>query len=259
MKFWVVIPARLNSTRLPRKPLLDICGKPMIARVINVAKLSGAEKIIVATDDAEILKIAESYGAQSFMTDSNHPSGSDRILEAVKKNKAHKEQILVNLQGDEPLMPHDLVSRVAQLKYDHPQISVTTVVTPITKTNLINNENCVKVVLNKLNEAIYFSRSPIPHLRKDLHSKLESPKSEKLHIKSNYFRHLGLYSFKVCDLESFVKWGPCTLEKIEKLEQLRWLWNKRTIKVMINSTEPPSGVDTPDDLERVRNLFYKTL
>ena len=259
MKFWVVIPARLNSTRLPRKPLLDICGKPMIVRVIDVAKLSGAEKIIVATDNTEIFKIAESHGAQSFMTDTNHPSGSDRILEAVKKNKAHDEQILVNLQGDEPLMPHDLVRGVAKLKYDHPRLSVTTVVTPLTKNSLIDDENCVKVVLNRLDEAIYFSRSPIPYSRNEQYSKLENLKSKNLRTETNYFRHLGLYSFKVCDLESFVKWGPCSLEKTEKLEQLRWLWNKRTIKVMINSSEPPHGVDTPDDLERVRNLFSKTL
>ncbi|OUW02070.1 MAG: 3-deoxy-D-manno-octulosonate cytidylyltransferase [Betaproteobacteria bacterium TMED156] len=256
MNFWVLIPARVNSTRLPNKPLLDLAGKPMIAHVIQAAKLSGAQRIVVATDDDRVIKITERFDAEGIMTDVNHPSGSDRILEALKVMKADDDQIVVNLQGDEPLIPHKLIRKVAELKYKTPESSVATVATPIKDITEIPNSNCVKVILNMKNEAIYFSRSVIPYNRNEgnkngiLHSDKKVQGSSFV-----YLRHLGIYSFTIGDLKKFVSWGPCLLELNEKLEQLRWLWNKKSIKVIIEYDEPAPGVDTEQDLKKIRLLL----
>lgn len=253
MKFWVLIPARAASTRLPNKPLLDIGGKPMIAHVIETAKKSGAEKIIVATDNKRVKKVSEKYGADAIMTNVNHPSGSDRIAEVAKLLKTPDDQIIVNLQGDEPLMPFSIIAKLAKLKHDNPDACVTTVASPIINPGEVCDPNCVKVIINNHNEAIYFSRSIIPYQRDKLNIVENSVKDTKISNNSfSYLRHLGIYCFKIGDLKEFVSWGPCQLEYYEKLEQLRWLWNKKTIKVMIELQNPPQGVDTREDLEKIR-------
>ncbi len=257
-KFSVLIPARAGSTRLPNKPLLEIAGKPMIGHVIETAKKSGAENVIVATDDQRIKKVSEGYGAFSVITDSKHPSGSDRIAEAAETLKIADNHIVVNLQGDEPLMPSSIITKIAELKYDFPDISVTTAATRIKNKSELDNSNSVKVILNCHSEAIYFSRSIIP-FKRDIIDITEAISKDKNDQDSgfSYLRHLGIYSFKIGDIKKFVSWGPCELENYEKLEQLRWLWNKKTIKVTIVDELTPQGVDTLEDLEIIRNKLQK--
>jgi 3-deoxy-manno-octulosonate cytidylyltransferase (CMP-KDO synthetase) len=258
MGFWVLIPARAGSTRLPDKPLLNIVGKPMISYVIETAKKSGANKVIVATDDERVKIVSEKSGAVSLMTKGEHLSGSDRIAEAAELLDAADDQIIVNLQGDEPLMPFNVIKRVAKLKQENPDISVTTVATPITNKSEINSTNCVKVVLNNQSEAIYFSRSVIPHQRDNLKNNGDSIKEAFFsNDKISYLRHLGIYCFQARDLKRFVSWGPCALELNEKLEQLRWLWYRKTIKVIIESQNPAHGVDTKEDLIKIRAMMQE--
>ena len=256
INFWVLIPARAGSTRLPNKPLADIDGKPMIAHVIEAAKKSGANKIIVATDDQNVKNVSKSFGASSIMTNIKHESGSDRIAEVAEILKAPDDQIIVNLQGDEPLMPPSVIKKVAQLKEKNKKIQVTTVATKINNFGEIGNPNCVKVILNKFNEAIYFSRSIIPYQRDQINK--SSNLVPNLSIRNSqftYLRHVGIYCFQIGDLKKFVSWGPCQLELVEKLEQLRWLWNRKTIKVMIETEKLTHGVDTEQDLKKIRSLF----
>ncbi len=256
MNFWVLIPARAGSTRLQDKPLLDIDGKPMIAHVIETAKKSGANKIIVATDDQRVKKVSEAFGATSIMTSISHESGSDRIAEAAKILGASDDQIVVNLQGDEPLMPPSVIKKVALLKEENKKVQVTTVATQIDNSDEIHDPNCVKVVTNQINEAMYFSRSVIPYQRDKFKesSKLASGSLIK-NDKFFHLRHVGIYCFQIGDLQKFVSWGPCQLENEEKLEQLRWLWNRKTIKVMIETEKLMHGVDTEQDLKKIRVLF----
>ena len=258
MKFWVLIPARAGSTRLPDKPLLKIAGKPMIGHVVETAKKSGAEKVVVATDDKRVKNVAENFGASSVITDIKHQSGYDRIAEAAGLLEAPDDLIIVNLQGDEPLMPSNIIKKVAKLKYAHPNVCVATVATPITDISHVDNTNCVKVVINHQNEAMYFSRSVIPHQREDFRKSIGSLIGKSsAEIQNTYLRHLGIYSFQVSDLKNFVSWGPCQLELHEKLEQLRWLWYKKNIKVMIETQEPAIGVDTEQDLIKIRTMLQK--
>jgi 3-deoxy-manno-octulosonate cytidylyltransferase (CMP-KDO synthetase) len=256
MKFWVLIPARVGSTRLPNKPLLDIAGKPMIAHVIETAQKSGAEKVIVATDDQRVKSISETFGAVALITDVGHQSGSDRIAEAAELLDAPDDQIIVNLQGDEPLMPFGIIRKVAQSKEKHQDACVTTLATPINNFSELHDTNCVKVILNNFDEAIYFSRAVIPHQR-DLSYCSENPEKNSIltNNKFSYLRHLGIYCFRIGDLKKFVSWGPCEIELKEKLEQLRWLWNKKTIKVIIESNNPVHGVDTEEDLEKIKIML----
>lgn len=256
MKFWVLIPARAGSTRLPNKPLLDIAGKPMIAHVIETAKKSGANKIIVATDDQRVKSVSETFGATAIMTSVHHESGSDRIAEVAKILDAPDNQIIVNLQGDEPLMPPGIIKKVAKLKEENKKVHVTTVATQVENFNEILDPNCVKVILNQYNEAIYFSRSVIPYQRdKSNESSNLAYNSSITNNQVSYLRHVGIYCFQIADIKKFVSWGPCQLEVAEKLEQLRWLWNKKTIKVMIESEKLVHGVDTEQDLKKIRVLF----
>ena len=242
--FLVVIPARLGSTRLPRKPLADIGGKPMVIRVAERAKQSLAQSVVVATDSPEIQAACDEHRIECLLTSSDHPTGTDRIAEVAQLLKLPSNALIVNVQGDEPLIPPELINQVAQTLADHSQCAISTVAVPITDLSEINNPNAVKVVLNRAGEALYFSRAPIPFVR-------DADAAQK----TEHLRHLGIYAYRADFLQAFTRLEPAPPEQAEALEQLRALWNGYRIAVHIASKAPPAGVDTLEDLERVRQLL----
>ena len=245
--FLVVIPARLGSTRLPRKPLADIGGKPMVIRVAERAKQSLAQSVLVATDSPEIQAACDEHRIECLLTSENHPTGTDRIAEVAQLLKLPSNALIVNVQGDEPLIPPDLINRVASTLAEHEQCAISTVAVPIADAAEINNPNVVKVVLNRFGEALYFSRAPIPFER-DPHSNL----------KIEHLRHLGIYAYRADFLQAYSRLEPAPPEQAEALEQLRALWNGYRIAVHTASEAPPAGVDTLEDLERVRQLMARS-
>lgn len=244
--FLVVIPARLGSSRLPRKPLADIGGKPMVIRVAERAKESNAQRVVVATDSPEIQAVCNDHGIECLLTSADHPTGTDRIAEVAHLLKLAGNTLVVNVQGDEPLIPAALINQVAQTLADHVQCAISTVAVPITENAEIENPNVVKVVLNHANEAMYFSRAPIPFVR-----------DAQVKQKTEYLRHLGIYAYRADFLQAYSKLEPAPPEQAEALEQLRALWNGYRIAVHTALEAPPAGVDTPEDLERVRKLLAK--
>ena len=242
--FLVVIPARLGSTRLPRKPLADIGGKPMVVRVAERAKQSLAQSVVVATDSAEIEAACNAHRIECLLTSPDHPTGTDRLAEVARLLKLPANTLLVNVQGDEPLMPPDLINQVAQILANNPQCAISTIAVPITEKSEIDNPNVVKVALNRANEAMYFSRAPIPFVR-------DAQSAQKI----EHLRHLGIYAYRADFLQAYTKLEPAPPEQAEALEQLRALWNGYRIAVHIVLEAPPAGVDTPEDLERVRRLL----
>ena len=242
--FLVVIPARLGSTRLPRKPLADIGGKPMVVRVAERAKQSLAHSVVVATDSAEIAEACNEHRIECLLTNPDHPTGTDRLAELAQLLKLPDNTLVVNVQGDEPLIPPELINQVAQTLASNTQCAISTIAVPISDPSEIKNPNVVKVVLNRAGEALYFSRAPIPFLR-DAQSTL----------KTDHLRHLGIYAYRAEFLQAFAHLEPAPPEKAEALEQLRALWNGYRIAVHIATEAPPAGVDTPEDLERVRRLL----
>jgi len=242
--FLVVIPARLGSTRLPRKPLADIGGKPMVIRVAERAKQSLAQSVVVATDSPEIQAACAEHRIECLLTSADHPTGTDRIAEVAQLLKLPGNTLVVNVQGDEPLIPPALINQVASTLAEHDKCAISTVAVPITDTAEINSPNVVKVVLNRFGEALYFSRAPIPFVR-DPQSKLQI----------EHLRHLGIYAYRADFLHAYTQLDPAPPEQAEALEQLRALWNGYRIAVHIASEAPPVGVDTPEDLERVRALL----
>jgi len=245
-EFLVVIPARLGSSRLPRKPLADIGGKPMVIRVAERAKESNAKRVVVTTDSPEIQTVCNKHGIECLLTSADHPTGTDRIAEVAQLLKLAGNALVVNVQGDEPLIPSALINQVAQTLADHAQCAISTVAVPITEKAEIENPNVVKVVLNHANEAMYFSRSVIPFLR-----------DAQVTQKTKYLRHLGIYAYRADFLLAYSKLEPAPPEQAEALEQLRALWNGYRIAVHTAAEAPPAGVDTPEDLERVRKLLSK--
>lgn len=244
--FLVVIPARLGSTRLPRKPLADIGGKPMVIRVAERAKQSLAHSVVVATDSTEIQAACDEHRIECLLTSADHPTGTDRIAEVAQILKLPANALVVNVQGDEPLIPPELINQVAQSLANHPQCAISTVAVPITDPTEITNPNVVKVVLNRIGEALYFSRSTIPFVRDvQMESKIE------------HLRHLGIYAYRADFLQAYTRLEPAPPEQAEALEQLRALWNGYRIAVHTSLEAPPAGVDTPEDLERVRELLGK--
>ena len=243
-EFLVVIPARLGSTRLPRKPLADIGGKPMVIRVAERAKQSLANDVVVATDSAEIEAACREHHIECLLTSPNHPTGTDRLAEVAQLLKLPANALLVNVQGDEPLIPPELINQVAQTLANNVQCAIATVAVSISNQSEIDNPNVVKVVLNRAGEALYFSRASIPFAR-DLQST----------YKTEHLRHLGIYAYRADFLQAYIKLEPAPPEQAEALEQLRALWNGYRIAVHIASEAPPAGVDTPEDLERVRKLL----
>lgn len=249
MKFKVVIPARFASTRLPGKPLLDIGGKPMVIRVAEQAARSGAEEIIIATDHQPIVAVAQAHGYQACMTRANHPSGTDRIAEVAMQQGWRDDTIVVNVQGDEPLIPPQLIGAVAQHLYDHPECAIATACHPIHDEASMRNPNIVKAVLDKNGNALYFSRAPIPWPRDAYAKDLPLP------MEVNVLRHIGIYAYRVSFLNAYGNLSPAPIEQVESLEQLRALYHGYKIGVTKTDQAPPSGVDTEQDLGTVRRLF----
>lgn len=243
----IIIPARYQSTRLPGKPLADVAGKTLLERVYERARASGARSVTVATDDERIRAAAEAFGANVCMTAATHRSGTDRIGEAIGKLGLAPEEIVVNLQGDEPLVPPSLIRQVAETLARHPDAVVATACQPISDIATLNNPNAVKVVCNSEGVALYFSRAPIPWPR----GRMPGAADEPVHA----FHHIGLYAYRAGFVARYCAWGPCPLEETEQLEQLRVLWHGERIAVCLAEEAPAPGVDTPEDLERVRGYF----
>ena len=248
MSFVVIIPARLASTRLPDKPLADLGGKPMVVRVAERAQQSGASRIIVATDHADIAAACAAHGVEACMTRADHPSGTDRIAEVAHTLGLAPDAVVVNLQGDEPLIdPALLAACAARISADVP---MATCAHPLSDVADAFNPNVVKVVLDKLGRALYFSRATIPWHRDGFAATREQ-------LPAGYvpLRHIGLYAYSNAFLQRYPQLEPSPLESIEALEQLRVLWHGVPIAVHVTAEAPHAGVDTPADLERVR-LFY---
>ena len=252
--FWVVIPARRASTRLPDKALADIGGLPMVVRVAQQAKKSGAMRVIVATDCPEIQTVCTRDGIETRLTRGDHPSGTDRIAEVATQLEAADDQIIVNVQGDEPMMDPTLIAQVADALAHAPHDAVATAASPIHETDELRNPNVVKVACDGNGQARYFSRAPIPWHR-DTWSSLTDVRADHSGTTSPLLRHIGLYGYRVRALQQFVRASPSPLERIEQLEQLRWFTLNHTVQVVITAQSPHAGVDTVDDLLRVRALW----
>lgn len=262
MSFTVVIPARYASTRLPGKPLLDICGKPMIQHVCERASESQASRVVVATDDSRIHDACEAFGAEVVMTSPNHVSGTDRLEEVVRKLGLDADHRVVNVQGDEPLIPPELIDQVADNLERYPDAAISTLCERLHDMEQIFNPNVVKVVFDSQGMAHYFSRAPIPWARDYWNSigkdNLAAPNaSAALRDGTGYFRHIGIYGYRASVLSRFVSWPPAPTELAESLEQLRALYNGARIHVEVASGTPPAGVDTEADLQRVRGWMAK--
>ena len=243
--FIAVIPARMNSTRLPGKPLLAIAGKAMILRVAERALASEAKAVYVATDDDGIRIVCESAGIKVCMTDSAHPSGTDRIAEVARQLELPADAIIVNVQGDEPLIPPAVINQVAANLAARPEVGICTLYSPIQDEAEFANPNMVKLVTDNKGSVLYFSRAMIPFPRDGISSVV-------LHEAK---RHVGLYAYRVSVLQQFGQWPPAVLEHTEKLEQLRAMANGIKIHAELCCQRIPPGVDTPEDLEHVRKLI----
>lgn len=246
----VVIPARYASSRLPGKPLLELAGKPMVQHVYARALESGAEAVVVATDDARIRDAVEAFDGQVVMTRNDHPSGTDRIAEVAESLGWTPDSIVVNLQGDEPLMPPELIRTVAKDLEDHPDADISTLCTPIRDAEEFFDPHVVKVVRDQAGYALYFSRAPIPWDRDEF-----ATGSRTLPTGVPHLRHIGLYAYRAGFLQHYSQLTPAPIETSEMLEQLRALWHGTRIHVAEASTSPGHGVDTRADLDRVAELL----
>ncbi|AWD68978.1 MULTISPECIES: 3-deoxy-manno-octulosonate cytidylyltransferase [Acinetobacter] len=244
----IVIPARFASSRLPGKPLLEIHGRPMILRVVDQArKVKGFDDLCVATDDEHIAAVCRAEGVDVVITSPDHPSGTDRLSEVAKIKGWASDDIIVNVQGDEPLLPAQLVQQVAQLLVDQPESSMSTLCESIHQLEEFQRDSIVKVVMSKHNQALYFSRATIPYDRDEA-----KQAEQKLHDQA--YRHLGLYAYRVKLLQEYVTWEMGVLEKLESLEQLRVLENGHRIAISVAEVSLPPGVDTQQDLDRLNQL-----
>lgn len=248
--FTVVIPARYASSRLPGKPLQDIAGKPMIQHVWEQACKSSAQQVVVATDDARIVEACRGFGAHVLLTRIDHNSGTDRLAEVAAALGLTPDAIVVNVQGDEPLIPPALIDQVAANLAANPQAEIATLAEPIDEVAALFNPNVVKVTSDRNGLALTFSRAPLPWARDAF-----AASREQLPASVPYRRHIGIYAYRAQFLHDFVAWGPCWLEDAECLEQLRALWHGVRIHVADALQAPPAGVDTQEDLERVRRLL----
>ena len=249
MSFIAVVPARLASTRLPDKPLLDICGKPMVVRTAERAGASAASRVLVATDTPRVQAAVQDHGFEALLTRSDHPSGTDRLAEVVEQLTLADDAILVNVQGDEPLIDPQLINAVARLLQADSSAAIATCASRIRDIGTLFNPNAVKVVCNAAGHALYFSRAPLPWARDAF---AQSP--DTLPADLNALHHIGLYAYRAGFLRQFGRLPQGPLERWESLEQLRALENGHTIAVHVCDTHPEAGVDTPEDLERVRQV-----
>jgi len=244
----IVIPARFASSRLPGKPLLEIHGRAMILRVVDQArKVQGFDDLCVATDDQRIVDLCRAEGVDVVITSSDHPSGTDRLSEVARIKGWAEDDIIVNVQGDEPLLPAELVIQVAKLLEEKPQCSMSTLCESIHQLEEFQRDSIVKVVMSKFNEALYFSRATIPYDR-------EGAKHAEQKLHQHAYRHLGLYAYRVKLLHEYVTWDVGTLEQLESLEQLRVLENGHRIAIDIAQVNLPPGVDTQVDLDRLNAM-----
>lgn len=249
MTFTVLVPARLQSTRLPRKPLADLAGVPMIVRVAQRAALSGAARVVVAADDAEITAACSAHGVTSVLTRADHATGSDRLAEACEQLGLDGTDLVVNVQGDEPLIDPALIDACAAELVRRPECVMSTAAHPIDAVDEFTNPNVVKVVLDGAGRALYFSRAPIPWWRDGFANGVTAlPSPAPL-------RHIGLYAYQAGFLRRFPTLPASPLEAVESLEQLRVLWHGERIAVHVSADRPGPGVDTPEDLARVRALL----
>ncbi|MEZ8143529.1 3-deoxy-manno-octulosonate cytidylyltransferase [Enterovibrio norvegicus FF-162] len=246
MKFTVVIPARYASSRLPAKPLVDIGGKPMIQWVYEQAMKSGADKVIIATDDQRIVDAANAFGAEVCMTREDHQSGTERLAEVIEKYNLDANEIIINVQGDEPLIPPSVIRQVAE-NLAKSEAPMATLAVNIDHADDVFNPNAVKVVTDKDGYALYFSRASIPWDRDNF---VKVP----MEIHHNLKRHIGIYGYRAGFINTYINWAPSPIEHIECLEQLRVLWYGEKIHVDVAIEVPPAGVDTPEDLEAVREF-----
>ncbi|MCH9643911.1 MAG: 3-deoxy-manno-octulosonate cytidylyltransferase [Gammaproteobacteria bacterium] len=250
MEFHVIIPVRYNATRFPGKPLVDIAGKPMVQHVYENAKESGAESVVIATDSDEIAKVAEGFGAPFCMTSEDHQSGTERLAEAVSALDYEDDEIVVNLQGDEPLMPPQVIKQVAEALDEHDNVKVSSVCEQLDNSDELLDPNAVKVALSRRHFALYFSRSIVPWQKGLI------DKNQEMDF-SHYYRHIGLYASRVSFLKEYVGMPACPFESLESLEQLRILWNGFKIFMTISENKIPPGVDTQEDLQKVLDYLKK--
>lgn len=261
--FVALIPARLASSRLPDKPLADIGGQPMVVRVAEQAARSGARRVAVATDSERIAEAVRRAGFEAVMTRPDHLSGTDRLAEAARRLDLADDQIVVNVQGDEPLAPPSLIRAVAQKLKDSPGCAMATAAHPILDLQDFVSPHVVKVITDRSGRALYFSRAPIPFERDARaptagagdRSGTPPAVSPALAAAGLPLRHIGLYAYRVGFLKHFPELAPAPIETIESLEQLRVLWHGESIAVHLSQEAPPAGVDTPEDLDRVRRLW----
>lgn len=279
LEFIALIPARLASTRLPNKPLADIAGKPMIVRVAEQARRAGAAMVVVATDSAQIVRVVEQHGGRALLTRGDHLSGTDRLAEAAAQLRLPGDSIVVNVQGDEPLLPPELIRAVAQALADAPHCAIATAAHPIHDQADYLSPNVVKVICKANGEALYFSRAPIPFDRDFFNSRAAAAAAAGRNDANNAaptqpnaragqlavsaqltkhhlpLRHIGLYAYRAAFLATYPSLPPAAAEQLESLEQLRALAHGYSIHVMLTDSSPPPGVDTAADLERVRQVL----
>ncbi len=249
MSFTVIIPARYASSRLPRKPLADIVGKPMIQHVWEKAQQAGANRVIIATDHEEIEKVAKAFGAEVCMTSTEHNSGTERLSEVIEKMAIADDEVIVNVQGDEPLIPPVIIQQVAQNLAEN-QVNMATLAVKLETKEELFNPNCVKVVTDQKGMALYFSRATIPFARDHF-----ADCDDAFVASQPYLRHIGIYAYRAKFVNQYIRWQPTVLEKLESLEQLRALWYGEKIHVELAKEAPQVGVDTLEDLERVRAIL----
>ncbi|EKO3942681.1 3-deoxy-manno-octulosonate cytidylyltransferase [Vibrio fluvialis] len=245
MSFTVVIPARYQSTRLPGKPLADIAGKPMVQWVYEQAMQAGAERVIIATDDTRVEQAVLAFGGTVCMTSPDHQSGTERLAEVVKLMGIEDDHIIVNVQGDEPLIPPSIIRQVAD-NLAASQAPMATLAVEISHEDEVFNPNAVKVVTDKDGYALYFSRATIPWDRDNF--------AKDKTVVQPLMRHIGIYAYRAGFINTYIQWPASQLEKIECLEQLRVLWYGEKIHVAVALEAPPAGVDTPEDLDAVRRI-----
>ena len=244
----IVIPARFASSRLFGKPLLEIHGRAMILRVVDQAqKVAGFDDLCVATDDDRIAEICRAEGVDVVLTSAEHPSGTDRLSEVARIKGWAGDDIVVNVQGDEPLIPAELIQQVAELLESQPDSSMSTLCEPIHQLDEFQRDSIVKVVMSQYHQALYFSRATIPYDR-------DAARQGVKQLHKQAYRHLGLYAYRVNLLQEYVSWDVGVLEQLESLEQLRVLENGHRIAIAIAAVNLPPGVDTQADLDRLNNM-----
>ncbi len=251
MQFHIIIPARYASTRLPGKPLRQLAGKAILQHVYEQANKSQAKSVIIATDNELIKQAAESFGASVCMTSTEHTSGTERLAEVIDIKGFDENDIILNLQGDEPMMPSVCLDQVAALLVEHTDCKMASLCDPVTSAEDLFDPNVVKVVLDKRKHAIYFSRAPLPWHREAFAQNTKVLPSES----DLYYRHIGLYAYRAGFIKTYLKLTPSPIEKVESLEQLRVLWHGEKIAMDIAQESPGAGIDTEEDLKKAEALF----